>query len=713
MRTLFDPKRAMKSRQEDGHLSRRRTAPKRGAFVLGRLLCVVVLVLATTLGKAQEFPVDLTELSLEELMNLQVTMVSRKPEKLWGAPAAVFVITQDDIRRSGARSLPDVLRMAPGIYAAHIDANMWVVTIRGFAGRFANKLLVLIDGRSVYTPLFSGVIWETHDLMLEDIERIEVIRGPGATLWGANAVNGVINIITKSAKDTQGSYLSAGVGTEERNFGAFQYGGRIRERAFYRVYVKYAERDKFGDPPGYKAADAWSTQRTGFRIDWDASHEDAVTLQGDIYGDELGNTHELVRVVDNTLQQKVFTATGTYSGMNVLGRWKRTLSRTSELALQVYFDHLKFDDAIVKETLNTFDFDFQHHFAIGERNDVIWGLGCRYPSEDADSMFTLWDRPARRTNRLYSAFLQDEIALVLERLTLTVGTKLERNDYTGLEVQPNVRFAWLPHERHMVWGAVSRAVRTPSRAERTGHLVTSVVPPDELPPGTPMTLLSFAGTSEFVSEVLIAYELGYRSRLTDWFSVDLATFYNDYSNLRTGEPGDPIFESEPPPPHVLYLVTPMNKADGTAYGGAVEADFQVRPWWRVRGAFSYFTLDLRPRKDTKELSVEDREGDSPKKVVYVRSSMDLPRDLDLDVIARYVDEIPNRHYTDEAGRSVRVGSYLTFDVRLAWKPVRNVELSLVGQNLLNSPRVENDCELGLAVPTKVQPGVYCGVSWKF
>ena len=602
---------------------------------------------------------DFTQFTLEELANYPVTSVSKSEEKLSTAAAAIHVITQDDIRRSGANSIPEALRMAPGVQVARVDAHTWAITARGFNDVFANKLLVLHDGRSVYTPLFSGVYWDAQDTLLEDIDRIEVIRGPGATLWGANAVNGVINIITKSAKDTQGVLITGGSGTEEHVFGGVRYGGQIGKDAWFRVYGKYFSRDDSALPGGGDANDHWQVSRGGFRADWDASEMNHLTFQGDIYGGNARQTNIRLR------QTPPFTnypdaSHYDISGGNLLGRWTHDFSTDSEFMLQTYYDRTIRNVTVFEEDRQAWDIEAQQRFSLFGRHDVIVGLGYRLMDDSTDGSFDVSLDPEDRTTDVFNAFVQDKITLVADRLWLTLGSKFEHNDYTGSEVQPSGRLTWLPEEHQTLWASVSRAVRTPSRAESDIRL--------NQPSGvSPSLITSIFGSSDYGSEKLIAYEFGYRVQPDERLSFDLALFYNDYDDLRSLE----VVGPQPGPPPFIPLLAD-NRLEGITYGGEVSANFQASSWWRLRLAYSYLQMDL----DTKDGSTDttssaEIEGSSPEHQVSLISSFELPDNFSLDLWARYVDRLPARD----------IDPYFTFDARLAWRPTKNFEISIVGQNL--------------------------------
>jgi len=635
---------------------------------------------------------DLMKLSLEQLMDIQVTSVSKKVEKASGAAAAVYVITQDDIRRSGATSIPEALRMAPGLQVAKLDSSRWAIGSRDYNDEFNAKLLVLMDGRSVYTPLFSGVFWDVQDTMLEDIDRIEVVRGPAGTLWGANAVNGVINVITKSAKESQGILASVGGGTEENAFGSVRYGGKISNDAYFKVYAKYFDRDNSATPDGGEANDRWSMFRTGFRVDWDASNSDAVTFQGDYY---YGGEDE--RILGIATDSPPFTMNqnehSDVSGANVLGRWSHTFSDTSDFKLQTYYDRTQRELTLFSENRDTYDLDFQYRIGLGDRNEVICGFGTRINHDTTDGSFAVSLDPSGRSTHVISSFVQDRIWLLKEKLSLTLGSKFEHNSYTGFEVQPNARVSWLATEHQTLWAAVSRAVRTPSR---TGNDVRLISPVDPTVP----VFSQVDGNHNVDSEKLIAYELGYRVQPVSRVSLDFSLFMNTYDKLVS-------FEAEPPAPTPPPVFVPFqfdNKMYGEIYGGELASKFQLMKRWRLQANYSFQRIDLHMQKESTD-SVTERssEGSSPRHQVSARSSLDLPHDVELDVSARYVDRL----------RSMHVPSYVSADVRVGWRPTKNLELSAVGQNLLDNQHPEFRSTFIQFQQAEVQRSGYLKLTLKF
>src|SRR6266849_2111927 len=678
-----------------------KTGPAMGA---GRILLasfLAVCLTATTEAQTSRSVPDVTAMSMEDLMNMQVTSVSKRTQKVADAAAAIFVITQEDIRRSGANSIPEALRLVPGLQVARIDQNKWAIGSRGFNGRFDNKLLVLIDGRSVYTPLFSGVYWNVQDVMLEDIDRIEVIRGPGATLWGANAVNGVINIISKKAKDTQSAIVTAGAGSEERGSGGVRYGSRIGDTS-YRAYGKYFNWGPSLYSSGMTAHDGWDALRGGFRADWTPAGSNSLTLQGDIYQSKYGETLTVPSL--NAPYSSTFPNNGKYSGGNILGRWNHS-SEGSSMSLQMYYDNTTIaDNSLFVDHQNIFDMDFQDGFHLGNSQQFVWGLGYRSIRDRNDPSFSVSLQPNQLTLNHFSAFVQDEISLVDNRLRLTFGSKFEHNDFTGFEVQPNARLLWTLTPNQSVWTAVSRAVRTPALTEEGLRLNSAVVPPATPANPTPFpAVITVFGSHQFQSEDLLAYELGYRVQATSSFSADIATFYNTYSNLRTAEPGAPSIEGSPAPTDIVIPFVAGNKMSGGTYGVELFADWRVVPKWRLVGSYSYLQMDISKNANSLDPTPDLPNGSSPRHQWYVRSSIDLPKHFDDDTTLRFVDHLP----------SLNIPSYYSLDAHLGWRPVPSVEFSIGGQNLLNNQHLEFIPDFINTSPTEVKRSIFGSITLKF
>jgi len=668
--------------------SLRRTLPVPVSLVLAGALCA---------GAAVSEPIgsELLDLSIEELANLTITSASRVSESLRDTPAAVFVITAEDIRRSGVTSIPEALRLAPGVEVARRSAFEWSVSIRGFNSDLANKLLVLVDGRSVYSPLFAGVFWDVQDTLLEDVERIEIVSGPGGTLWGANAVNGVINIITRKAADTQGGYGEILGGNEERVIGGLRYGGTLGETMTARAWLKYVERDASFASGSGDAIDAMRMSRAGFRADWDANQEDSFTVLGEVYAGEteglFADTFTIGTLPSGTSRDAV-----DLSGANVLGRWQRSLGDSSNLQLQAYFDHTRRDiPNTYDERRDTFDLDFQHQVQLGARNDFLWGLTYRDTRDSIENtLFATFD-PPRREFRQYGIFLQDRIVLAPDRLYLTIGTKLGHNDFTGVEHQPNVRLAWRPDGRQTLWSAVSRGLRIPSRLDQ--DLVLTV---PAAAPGIPLPFyFVVTGNEDFEAEELLAYEAGYRFQHGDKFSLDLALFRNEYDRLQTNEPDAPLLVLVPPLPHVIVPSHLDNNMHGDSYGGTAVANWQVLPGWRLRAQYAYLDLELETNSASLDVTSPSLAGNSPEHQAAIYSFLDLPRDLSFYAGVRYVDELPNQD----------VDAYVAVDVNLAWRFRPNAEASIAVQNLTDDTHPEFVGGTG----NLIERSAYLKLQWSF
>lgn len=657
-----------------------------------RLLTFTVLMFFYLCGLLGAEGLDLTGLSIEELMDVQVTSVSKKRQTLSESAAAIFVITNDDLRRSGVTSIPDALRMVPGMNVSRIDSNKWAVSCRGFNSRFSANLLVLIDGRSVYTPTFSGVYREVNDVMLEDVARIEVIRGPGATLWGANAVNGVINIITKHPNDTQGGLVSVGAGSYDRFISSARYGGTFGKDTSWRIYGKYFDRDELVYQTGDDAGDGWDIMRGGFRLDSALTPNDTLRLQGDIYDGDINQ--ELNLVTDRDPYMELLSFETPVSGWNLLSRWERTFSSTSDLALQIYYDTTERKQDIINEDRENVDIDFQHRFAAATSHDVVWGVRYRYTSDDfVDSIISDMD-PLEKEDHLFSAFLQDEISFLADRLRLTLGSKFEHNDYTGVEVQPSARLLWAMDDNNTFWGAVSRAVRTPSRAE-SDAVVAYYASPSPVP-GVPV-VVNVSGNENFDSEELLAYEIGYRFIPDQKFSLDITLFYNEYDNVRGFEIQDTVFTGTAFEQDLVL----SNVGEMETFGGELALVYMPSEFFKCDLAYSFLEHHFR----------DDELGGFPRHQVSARGQFNLSDTLDLDVWLRYVDETSAAYFLSGTGW-YDIDDYVTMDVRLGWRVSPRLECALVGQNLLDSDHVEFVQE-AFTQATEVKRAVFAQIVYRF
>ena len=635
---------------------------------------------------------DLSTVSLEDLMKIQVTSVSKKEQQLSKTGAAIFVITQDDIRRSGATNIPDLLRLAPGVDVAQVDANRWAISIRGFSDQHANKVLVLIDGRSVYSPSFSGVFWDMLDVPLEDIERIEIIRGPGGTVWGTNAVNGVINIITKTAQATHGGLVSAGTGSQDRADTMVQYGGQAGQGGDYRVFGRYFNTASSVFPDGRQAADGWSGGHLGFRSDWNLSQHDSLTVQGDfLHTDEsqtittlFSNALPLTSTLNNQL---------TATDGNILGRWNHTLANGSEMSLQVYDDYSRHLDTGFTDTQNTVDVDFEHHVALGSRNDVVWGLGARIFKSDYGIGYDFSIIPNHRLDSLYSAFLQDQLKLS-NTLSLTFGSKFERNSISGFEFEPSLQLVWTPIEKQTVWLSASRAIRAPSPIDV--GLQDDVA---SIPWGSSFAVVTVLGNANIKAEEFRDLELGYRALLSKRFSLDATAFSGLYRNLESLAALTPYVASQQGVPYLVLPELFVNGGRASTYGAEFFANWNVTDRWRISPGYSYFHMNA----DGDSSTLATPTGVSPSQQFQMRSLLDLPHHLEWDNTIGYVSKLMDGN----------VPAYTRVDSRIGWRVGEFVEISVVGQNLLTPRHAEFSDTTYPLNHTLVERSVFGKVTWRF
>jgi iron complex outermembrane receptor protein len=597
---------------------------------------------------------DLAELSLEELATIKVTSVSKRAQSLADAPSSIFVITGNDIRRSGAATLPEALRLAPNLQVARIDARNYAVTARGFNSPFENKLLVLIDGRTVYSPLFSGVFWDAQDVVLEDVERIEVISGPGATLWGANAVNGVINVITKPAADTKSGLAGVG-GSRFEKSGVARYGGELANGGHYRVYAKYADNENLRTEAGRDSLTGWRRAQTGFRADWGSPRHN-FTLQGDAFS---GRLHQ-----QGTENIKI-------SGANLNGKVNRTLDGGSTLSLQAYWDHTERDQPLAySDRLDTFDIQLQHSLQLTPAQQIVWGGGYRLARDRVDNGPAFGFLPGSFDMHWANVFAQDEISLS-EKLKLTGGLKLERNNYTGVEILPTLRLAYKSDVSSLAWAALSRSVRAPSRIDRDLYSPTS----PKLTNGVPQ--YNLAGGPDFQSEIANVAEIGYRTQLLPTLSYSVTAFTSRYQRLRTLEPN-------PDGPGQVFL----NGAFGRSRGIEMWSTWQAMPKWRLSAGLVAQRIYTRLEPGSNDASGGTGLATSdPSNYWSLRSSWDVAHDKELDLMLRHVGALSGPG----------VPAYTAVDMRYGWKLHRDLELSLVGQNLFDAKHAEYGAALARSV----------------
>lgn len=657
------------------------------------LACMLFVVgVGDGVAVAQEpmLPGDFSALDIDELARVRITSVSRRPEPVARAAAAVTVISREDLRRSGASTLPDMLRAVPGLHVARVGARDWAVSVRGFNDQLSNKVLVIIDGRTVYSPIFGGVFWDALAVPLDEVDRIEVIRGPGATLWGANAVNGVINIITRSAAESDGGRIGISTGTRAPVRGIVRFGNTFGEGAAYRIYAGGRQRDPAMLEDGTDAADDWRFGQAGFRIDG-APGRRRWTVQGDIYNG-IGDTELLLPTasppyVTRTLEQL------DVRGGNLAGRWTHTLGEASEMALQLTYDYAYRRQEQLFGTLrsNVLDFDFQHRLPGPGRSDLVWGIGYRLKADEVSGAPPINLSPPRRSTHLASAFAQSEIP-VGARVAVTAGAKFDHNSYTGLEVQPNARILWVPGARHSLWASVSRAVRTPTRVEADAVAIVAA-------PGDPVER-RIMGSDDADSEALIAYEAGYRTDPGRGVSIDFATFINDYDRLRTVEPGPPDVGGT----RVVVPLTYTNRASGRTWGGEITALLRPSAAWRLRFSYSHLRMRLELAADAPPGTVSAvSAGYDPKHMAGMHSSMNLPGNLELDIVARYVGALHGAGVVD----------YATARVRLGWRWQRRFELSVAGQDLFAPRHREFPTGVYVADDRYIERRAFVQAVWRF
>ena len=638
---------------------------------------------------------SLKQMTLEQLGNLQVTTASKAPEAIWKTAAAIYVITREAIRRSGATTIPEALRLAPGVEVARIDTDKWSIGIRGFGSRLNRDVLVLIDGRTVYTTLLAGTYWETQDTVMEDIDRIEVIRGPGATIWGPNAVNGVINVITRKASETQGTLVEVRGGDLEQGTVVVRHGGK-RGNVSYRAYAKAFNRGPQYHPDG-RNFDDWQGLQGGFRMDWAKSSNEEFGLQGDIYGQSFGES--VVATTYAAPYSQVIDKDARLTGGNIMGRWKKSFSEGNDLQLQVYYDRANRHEPNVADIRDTFDLDFVDRIQLFPRNQIAWGFGARFSHGNNPIVVSgLTFTPQQRTDRLLSAFLQDDIALIENKLSLSLGTKFLETNFSPLQLQPTVRLMFTPTEKQTWWTAFTHAIRTPSDAERNFNLAGFIgFNPDGLP-----FFARFNANPFFRSEEMNGYELGYRQLVHDKLFIDVSGFYNHYGNLFSEDITGPIsIETNPGPPHYLLPAEFGNGLVGTTAGGEIAPEWQVTDYWRLRGSYSFLEMHIKKGQNSLDVGTAPSiQGSSPQHQASFQSGFDLHRGVSLDLVYRYVSALP----------ALEVKSYSTADVSLAWQMNEHFRLSAFGQNLLQPHHPEFGGDPGPLVGIK--RSAYGQITWQ-
>lgn len=652
-------------------------------------------------------PGDELDMSVKELMQIEVSSVARKQQTLARSAAAVYVITREEIRRSGYGTVPDVLRLAPGLHVAQVGGHTWAIAARGFNGTFANKMLVLVDGRSIYTPHFGGVYWELHDLMVEDIERIEVIRGPGATMWGANAVNGVINIITRSSRSTEGGLAVVAAGNAGEGSSALRFGGRLSENVWFRVYTKLSKHRSAVVGDGRDAGDAWRDGRGGLRFDWEPSSRNAVTIIADATRGQFRET-AVLPLVQAPFSREVGSRYGT-SAEDLLVRWRHTHRNGTETQVQFYFDSYDRPHPVFSERRHTVDAEFQSRSRLGGIHEITWGGGYRF-SRDVAGAGHINVMPNILGLDLFTAFAQDEVQLADGMVLLAAGAKVQRSDFAAVAVQPSARILVEPFRRHVFWGAVSRAVRLPSRLDWDSSIWMTTVPGTPQTRGLPMRIV-LAGSDRNVAQPMIAYEAGYRTQISGRAAIDVTAFRHHYQRLRSLELGEPALQMALPP----YLTMPATFADGlhgSSWGAEVLAVVKLLPRWNLIATYTETraTYSLRPGIVSSALSGEP--AFQPQHLGSLRSQFDLPRGIQFDA---------TWYGTGAVKSPATLPGLIGYKYPVAWSrldvrgmlPIRrDLKLSVRSGGILDPHREEFRPEIFM-IPTEVRRTVDIALEWRF
>lgn len=680
---------------------------------LARLVRSAVVLFAAALSAAMPAraqdetpkPHDLASQSLEDLMNVEVTSVSKKEEKLSQIASAVFVITQEDIRRSGATNVPDLLRMVPGLDVAQVNGSTWAIGARGFNQQFSDKLLVIIDGRIVYTPNFAGTYWDTVDLPLENIDRIEVIRGPGGSVWGANAVNGVISIFTKKASEMQGGLVEADGGSLVQGAGVAEYGAKLSATTDATFYTKYFNQGAMTGLDGGNGADGWHMWRSGFRSDSAVTSKDNLTLEGELYAGREGELGYVLPSVTSPTLVGVPEQIDLDGGF-LVADWAHAHSARTDSDFHIAYTRNDRKDPQEPETRDTLNVDYKLHTAWGDRQDLVLGAGYQITADAIGGSFTVFFAPASRSLQTVDTFVQDEIQAIPDRLYVTLGTKFEHNDYTGFNVMPSARVAWLPTPRQTVWAAVSRALRTPSRNDT--NLVVNLG--STVDSNGNVTLEQFDGNPDFQNEKLIAYEAGYRRAFDKDLTLDVAAYFNDYGNLATTEPSTSTFANTPPPPHAVQTFTYENLMYGETSGIEIAANWKALPRWTITPSYALEELHLHTKATSQDaITPLFMENGSPQQTAQLRSHLEITRSLSWDAAGYFNDRLSHQGLTADQV----IPAYTRVDTSLTWKFLEHGSLSLVGQNLAKDHHLEFEDVFGSMQSGAIKRSAYVRASWRF
>jgi iron complex outermembrane receptor protein len=662
------------------------------------MLAWIALFAFPSLPARSEQPSDITQDSIEELMKTKISSVSKREQQVLDTPAAVYVVTRDELRSAGVRNIPDALRLVPGLDVNQIDASTFDVGIRGFDERFSNKMLVMIDGRSLYSPIFGGIYWDSINLVMDDIDRIEVICGPGGSLWGTNAVNGTVNIITRSSQETPGIFLADRSSSDTPISLSARYGGHVGRFGSYRILAKYA--DAFGtqDESGHWAGDAWHLLRGGFRSDLKLREHDALMLEGNLYGASFGEP------LSKTILVAPFAVTASginsVSGGSAMGRWTHGYASGQETQVQIYYAIEDRDATERPDNLYTIDADVQHHFHIGSRQDLVGGAGYRYSEFYAPATPFLTITPAKQQYPLYSAFIQDELVMFPKRLSLIAGGKSEHNRFTGLDFQPSLRLNFRPNEKSAIWASVTKAVKIPN------ILNTSMYRPLSAGVGADgIDLTTLVGNPKYKDEHLLAYEAGSRLQLKR-ASLDATGFVNNYNDVETNETLAPVARSG----YTEYPTQWANNLYGKSFGAEVAASWKVAPVWKMTGSYSWLKMEMRTNSQSNDTSTAvGFNAGTPTNHFGLRSSLLLLKNLDFNALAQYTGPLPSG-----LGRNTppALPSYYRVDSNLQWHVRDYFRMDIGGQNLLR-PRVTEYVGGNGAIQTSSPRNIFARITYVF
>jgi iron complex outermembrane receptor protein len=667
---------------------------------------IVIAVMAAGVVLALPAPAtagsSLFDLSLEELLQVKVTSPSKKAQPLEDVAAAVFVLTSEDLRRSGVTSIPDALRMVPGLQVARIDASKWAISCRGFNDRFANKMLVLVDGRTAYTELFAGVFWEAFDTLLEDVDRIEIIRGPGASVWGANAVNGVVNIITKSADHTQGVFAQAGGASRDRRGVALRQGGKAWDHGSYRFYGKYVQQDALDSAEGNLLSDQWHNFRAGVRYDWAGSPQTDLSLVGEYYDGRFGSGTLVPQLTPPYLAE--ITSRDWSAGRSLKARATHRFSATSDVTLQAYYTnvHQGYRGLLVHDA-DDVDVEITHGAALGNAFSFMSGIGYRMAAIRTEGTTQVRLDPANTTSSLINGFHQAEFKTPGDRLHLLAGTKVEYRNTSGWDVQPTARALYRLHAHHAVWGSASRAVRTPSRAEQSSVFLTAVVPPAASQPGAPATVVTTSSSSEFRSEDLVAIEAGYRGFFLSRLQIEATAFENRYDHLRSGRFGVPHMGVIDGTPFVILPVTTSNDVQGRTRGVELSGVLQATPWCRLGASFTHLYGKFELRQGAPPQIGSAVEGNDPRQQASAHANLDIGRRLQAYAAVRYVGALPDP----------KVASYLVGDLTTEWTWSSSVTTVLGVRDIGSGNHREFEPWYIRSTPAAVPTSLYCYLNVRY